>query len=873
MTNQGDKQASFRLVGGTTGTYEEDVIAALGLLGYSGTYNERLYAWLADRTGETGTLSELMYAFAVANGAPCWNGLGTMDVLPKQSDLMVWLDATDVSTITKNGSNVVSEWRDKSGNGNHAGSAIGSPTWASDALGGSYAGIQFGSDGLVISDSASLDYDEITIFVVSQRDTDAGGGDYTLWKWGGTAPDQEFLIQAYNAGTPDTVRAYTGNGTSSAYSESDLPSVTLETPFITEYAHDGINAYLRTNNDNHSYQGKGITNGSADLKIGHAAVSDQQTISEILIWNKYLSPYEKGLVYQYLNTKYGITYTAFDTKEAFLLFGQSNANGTGLVSEQPSYLDAALSNIKIYAPAEVTLGTDPLATSAASTTITVTHSSHGKSAGDRVRIYPGADIDGIPQNEFKSSKAISNVTTNTYDVTVTTAASAGGSFGGSSVKIAYEGGTWASLESGVNNRLLAGSNFGAEMSFAYFFDQYGDQDDKYLIKYAVDGNGFSDDDLLNSFYPDSGQNYAGMQRDIELGVAAIRASGVDIAFSGILHIAGERESTTSALANATEAALVYLHNTLKTWLSSRGMFYSAPKIVISQVGQIAAGGWPYSATVRAAQVSAAAALSNATTIDTSEFEVSTSDNVHYTADGCVDLGEAFAGEFTTVSMPYSMGDFKAVDLDASDESNVTKTGSTVTGMTNNGSGNNATVLNSPQYSATAINGSMPGISMATSGLVIADSAALDYSEYTLFWVGQRDTKPSSDYIFWKFTNSGQYEFVYSFYHTTADVRSWVSFDRVNAQFNLNITGSITDGEALLIDSVYDGSDYTLRVSDPEEELSATCGALTNGTDDIKIGHAATGAEQTFGEILWYTARLTEIQRAKMRTYLTDKWGL
>lgn len=77
MSNQSDRQASFRAIGGTTGTIQEDMLAAFADDSITtGTFNERLYAWLGNR-GATGTLTERMHAFAVAKSANNWDSLGT----------------------------------------------------------------------------------------------------------------------------------------------------------------------------------------------------------------------------------------------------------------------------------------------------------------------------------------------------------------------------------------------------------------------------------------------------------------------------------------------------------------------------------------------------------------------------------------------------------------------------------------------------------------------------------------------------------------------------------------------------------------------------------------------------------------------------
>jgi hypothetical protein len=58
--------------------------------------------------------------------------------LPNFSGLALWLDAADASTITLDGSNNVSEWRDKSGNARHATQATAGsrPGYAADAVSG-----------------------------------------------------------------------------------------------------------------------------------------------------------------------------------------------------------------------------------------------------------------------------------------------------------------------------------------------------------------------------------------------------------------------------------------------------------------------------------------------------------------------------------------------------------------------------------------------------------------------------------------------------------------------------------------------------------------------------------------------------------------
>lgn len=87
----------------------------------------------------------------------------------------------------------------------------------------------------------------------------------------------------------------------------------------------------------------------------------------------------------------------------------------------------------------VVLGTDPLATTSGSATITVTDSGHGAVENDYVTLsgISGA-VNGIPDTELNVEHQILTTTTNTYTIAVTTLASGTGSGGGAAVSAAYQ---------------------------------------------------------------------------------------------------------------------------------------------------------------------------------------------------------------------------------------------------------------------------------------------------------------------------------------------------------------------------------------------------------------------------------------------------
>jgi hypothetical protein len=87
---------------------------------------------------------------------------------------------------------------------------------------------------------------------------------------------------------------------------------------------------------------------------------------------------------------------------------------------------------------DAALGTNPFTSTAASTTVRVTHSGHGSETGDFVTFAGATTFDGIPAAELNTNQQITKVDANTYTITVDTAASAGASGGGASVTADYE---------------------------------------------------------------------------------------------------------------------------------------------------------------------------------------------------------------------------------------------------------------------------------------------------------------------------------------------------------------------------------------------------------------------------------------------------
>lgn len=79
------------------------------------------------------------------------------------------------------------------------------------------------------------------------------------------------------------------------------------------------------------------------------------------------------------------------------------------------------------------LSTDPFTSTSGSPTLVVTDTGHDLVNGDIINISGATAFDGIPAGELNASHVVGDVTTNTYEITVTTSATSSSSGGGASV--------------------------------------------------------------------------------------------------------------------------------------------------------------------------------------------------------------------------------------------------------------------------------------------------------------------------------------------------------------------------------------------------------------------------------------------------------
>lgn len=147
----------------------------------------------------------------VSLGIPYTLGKPAAVFSPLDLSPVLWLDASDTSTITESGGSV-SQWDDKSGNGNNVtqGTAARQPTTGTRTMNGLNV-LDFNSDSIATAADALTSMSQFIVFVVASTDNAAvnqylidttSGGRAIL----GISSSQYLLAQGTNqfGGTPDT---------------------------------------------------------------------------------------------------------------------------------------------------------------------------------------------------------------------------------------------------------------------------------------------------------------------------------------------------------------------------------------------------------------------------------------------------------------------------------------------------------------------------------------------------------------------------------------------------------------------------------------------------------------------------------------------
>lgn len=234
--------------------------------------------------------------------------------LPNQIDNnIIWLDAFDESTITKN-NNLVSQWNDKSGNNNNAlkPSSIQAPLYVNNGLNNkpTLKGYHDNSAStLSISDNATLDYDSFDLFMVLQRDVDSGGEEIILAKERGSNQRE---IRSFIGGGDELIGRTSSDG-SSGTTKTLVQSVNFQpnNPVIYHLSHSNNTLSLSINNGSKlSTTLTGLFNGSSEIGLfsqgSNGAAPFRGCISEIIMFGAKVNTVSEDKLFTYLSDKWGI---------------------------------------------------------------------------------------------------------------------------------------------------------------------------------------------------------------------------------------------------------------------------------------------------------------------------------------------------------------------------------------------------------------------------------------------------------------------------------------------------------------------------------------------------------------------------------------
>ena len=240
------------------------------------------------------------------------------------ANLVVWLDASDDTTITKDASNFVSQWDDKSGNGNNMAQATSAnqPVWTQGSISGKSV-IRFDGtdDNMSVQTNAFSGDQEYTVFAIFKAD--AFGGPFnltrTMWSIGvGGGGSRGQSIFSLNKGTNVEVNRL-GAWTTFA------TSLVLDTPTMATVRYDAgggtdelwIDSVAQAVSS--SSAGTYLFNNGI-FRLGITTVTNNPAyysgdLGEIILFNRALTTQERTDIENYLNDKW-ITPTILEESPA-----------------------------------------------------------------------------------------------------------------------------------------------------------------------------------------------------------------------------------------------------------------------------------------------------------------------------------------------------------------------------------------------------------------------------------------------------------------------------------------------------------------------------------------------------------------------------
>lgn len=218
------------------------------------------------------------------------------------ANLTFWIDASDAASITVDGSNNVSQWNDKSGNGFHAGQSNSakrpSYTGSNQIKGRNVPNFDGSNDNLITTGTMSVSQPNTTFVVFKYP---SGLSTTTRYLFDGSV-NRQFIIVA----TP-TTPSQINFGAGTTVGITSLTGIENATSYVTS-VFNGASSQVRVNGVQRSTGNPGTNGVGTALVIGafqsQAGSFWQGMIAEILIYSRALSGSEITTLESYLSSKW-----------------------------------------------------------------------------------------------------------------------------------------------------------------------------------------------------------------------------------------------------------------------------------------------------------------------------------------------------------------------------------------------------------------------------------------------------------------------------------------------------------------------------------------------------------------------------------------
>jgi hypothetical protein len=233
------------------------------------------------------------------------------------SGCVLWLDAQDSASVIRDGSNLVSQWSDKSGNAAHATEAVGAnqPTYSATGFGGLPC-LDWGAGAVAARKltTPAISYGVFTIFVVARGDSATG---YCYVHDSDNGTNREYMLSDLSPNFNVRRGGVQSCRTVGMLSSSGIFLRDATRRMVTRQF-NGLHSGNIIRTDGHAEQAAtfstlsgdpGTAASSAAVYIGNRQSADlafRGVFAEFIIYNRVLTEGEIVLVEQYLSTKWAL---------------------------------------------------------------------------------------------------------------------------------------------------------------------------------------------------------------------------------------------------------------------------------------------------------------------------------------------------------------------------------------------------------------------------------------------------------------------------------------------------------------------------------------------------------------------------------------